>query len=248
MQSILRHQRAHGAGQQHADQQGGRQVAGKRHQAVAQGARRRGLRAVADAARLMAGGRFGLFGGPLRLRFAQQEHQPAAQDTAQQGRHGPEGGKDRPQQGIGRHDAVGAGLRRGDEEGGRCRPAGAVAADRGRQRNHAAGTDRQRYPQQRRLPNRRHTAAAQVAIDPLRRDEDRQQSRHQKAEQQVWRHVAQDMPAFRRHFSRKIEHGRCFTLLTSRACPDTRPPRRPWASSPPGPLASWPGRPRHAAR
>ena len=136
--------------------------------------------------------------GPLRFGLAQQHTSSPPSSPVAKATIGPEDGKHRPQQGVGDGDAVDAGLRRGEQKRGGGGAAGPVAAERGRHRNHPARTQRQRHAEQGRLQHRPEPAAAQVPLDELRRDAHREHARHQKAEQQVGRHLAQHRPAFSR--------------------------------------------------
>ena len=79
-------------------------------------------------------------------------------------------------------------------------------------RNHSAGAQHQRHAKQRRLQDRPKASAAQVTLDELRRDTDREHARRQKAKQQVRRHLAEHQPAFPRDF-RDIGQKSCYPSI-----------------------------------
>ena len=121
-------------------------------------------------------------------------HEPTAKDAGDERSNRAHDGQERPEKTVGDGDAVDPGLWRRQEEGGGRPLARAVPSERRRNRDHAARAERQRHPEDARLDHLAETVATEVALDPLRRDDHRQQPGNHESEQQVGRHGAEDRP------------------------------------------------------
>ena len=153
---------------------------------VAIGVRRAGAVVTGLGRRVTGPGR----GGILR----REGHERSAEQAGYEGRQRAKDRERDPQQAEGHHDAVDAGLRRGDQERDRRAPAGALAAQRRTHGNDPATAKRQGHAEQGRLEHRPETRPAEMPLDRPSRDKHRQRPGHGEAEQQVRGHIPQHLP------------------------------------------------------